>query len=260
MRTDILERKEEILSWIEEELPLREIASRLRCKHETLCRYLHKLGIEYKGQQSKKGQQKGPNKYKDSSFYTKKDSPYLSSPKLKEKLLRDGLQHVCQLCGNTHWQGNVLPIELHHIDGNHYNNEFANLQILCPNCHAISAPSSDTAAGDYFKNLRAKREELIKTKELHRIKLIKASKEIREKTRLSRINQEEPNVIRSNQYTFDITEWELRKELIFNSGVDLSKYGWKTRVQEETGLTRRQVDLTIEHFPEEFNSIIYIRK
>ena len=28
------------------------------------------------------------------------------------------------------------PLELHHIDGDNTNNEFNNLLILCPNCHA----------------------------------------------------------------------------------------------------------------------------
>ena len=29
-------------------------------------------------------------------------------------------------------------MELHHIDGNRYNNELDNLQILCPNCHSLT--------------------------------------------------------------------------------------------------------------------------
>ena len=28
--------------------------------------------------------------------------------------------------------------EIHHIDGNHYNNEESNLQLLCPNCHSLT--------------------------------------------------------------------------------------------------------------------------
>ena len=29
-------------------------------------------------------------------------------------------------------------LELHHIDGNHSNNELSNLTLLCPNCHALT--------------------------------------------------------------------------------------------------------------------------
>ena len=31
-----------------------------------------------------------------------------------------------------------MPLEIHHIDGNHKNNHLENLQILCPNCHALT--------------------------------------------------------------------------------------------------------------------------
>jgi hypothetical protein len=32
----------------------------------------------------------------------------------------------------------LIPLEVHHIDGNHLNNELENLQLLCPNCHALT--------------------------------------------------------------------------------------------------------------------------
>ena len=34
------------------------------------------------------------------------------------------------------WMNDELPLELDHIDGNHFNNELINLQIICPNCHS----------------------------------------------------------------------------------------------------------------------------
>ena len=64
IRADILERKEEILSWIDEELTLFEIKTRLGCKYETLRHYLKKMGIVYKGQQNRKGQFKGKYMYR----------------------------------------------------------------------------------------------------------------------------------------------------------------------------------------------------
>ena len=59
--------------------------------------------------------------------------------KLKKRLLEDGIkQHVCEHCGLTHWQGMVIPLELHHINGDNRDNRLENLQILCPNCHALT--------------------------------------------------------------------------------------------------------------------------
>ena len=137
LRTDILNRKNDILQWIDEERPKCFICQQLHCKPETLNSYLKKMGIEYAGQQNKKGQQKGSNKYIPASYYIENNIP-LHSHKLKEKLIRDGIKsEQCEICGCSIWQGKKIPLELHHKDGNHFNNQLENLLILCPNCHAI---------------------------------------------------------------------------------------------------------------------------
>lgn len=60
-----------------------------------------------------------------------------SSHKLRIRLIEENIfNHQCNLCKNTHWLSELIPLELDHIDGNHDNNELSNLQLLCPNCHA----------------------------------------------------------------------------------------------------------------------------
>lgn len=54
---------------------------------------------------------------------------YLFSFNLKER--------KCEKCSCSEWNGFPMPLELHHVDGNHYNNSFENLQIICPNCHSL---------------------------------------------------------------------------------------------------------------------------
>lgn len=136
MRNDILERKNEIMIWIQEERPKVWIAKMLNCKQETLNNYLKKMGIEYAGQQNKKGQQKGPNKYVTAKEYAASDT-YIRSAVLKDKLLKEGYKEKkCECCGLTEWLGQPIIFELHHKDGNHYNNDFDNLELLCPNCHS----------------------------------------------------------------------------------------------------------------------------
>ena len=130
MRTDILERKEEILQWIQEERPKNYMCQQLGCKPETLNSYLKKMGIEYAGQQNKKGQQKGPNSYRPALYYIENNIA-ITSYKLKEKLIRDGLKKdCCAICGISEWLGIKLPLELHHKNGNHYDNSLDNLDIL----------------------------------------------------------------------------------------------------------------------------------
>lgn len=54
--------------------------------------------------------------------------------------------------------------------------------------------------------------------------------------------------------------WEERKSLILESGVNINKYGWKSEVQKATGLSRRIIDETINHFKDDFENIIFKRK
>lgn len=46
--------------------------------------------------------------------------------------------HKCEKCGLSVWENQKIPLCIHHIDGNHINNNLENLQILCPNCHALT--------------------------------------------------------------------------------------------------------------------------
>ena len=46
--------------------------------------------------------------------------------------------HRCEQCGETQWLQELIPLEVHHIDGDTLNNEMDNLKLLCPNCHALT--------------------------------------------------------------------------------------------------------------------------
>lgn len=62
----------------------------------------------------------------------------IGSDRLRRRLIRDGYKETrCENCGITEWLGEPVSLELDHIDSNNLNNEINNLQILCPNCHAL---------------------------------------------------------------------------------------------------------------------------
>lgn len=56
--------------------------------------------------------------------------------------LKPHLQKVrgraCELCGLDSWRGRPLTLEVHHVDHDRTNNDLANLQLLCPNCHSLT--------------------------------------------------------------------------------------------------------------------------
>lgn len=44
----------------------------------------------------------------------------------------------CWGCKRITWLGNPIPLELNHKDGRDWNNVRDNLELLCPNCHALT--------------------------------------------------------------------------------------------------------------------------
>ena len=146
MRYDIVERKDDILLWIEQNESKAHICKQLSCKPETLERYLKLFGVSYEGNKGLKGK-KTDNKYIPALDYI--NNQYVSAHKLKLKLIRDNIkEHKCEVCSETEWMNKKIPIELDHIDGNHYNNDLSNLRIICPNCHA----QTDTNSGKNNKH------------------------------------------------------------------------------------------------------------
>lgn len=67
-----------------------------------------------------------------------KNSNYQSYKLLRRLLKEEVKERVCENCGNSEWLDNPIPLELHHINGIHTDNRLENLQVLCPNCHALT--------------------------------------------------------------------------------------------------------------------------
>ena len=79
-----------------------------------------------------------PVKVKSMSDILVKNSAY-QSYKLRKRIIKEGIkQHVCDNCGLLEWQGVPIPLELHHINGDNRDNRLENIQLLCPNCHALT--------------------------------------------------------------------------------------------------------------------------
>lgn len=95
---------------------------------------LEKFGIDtehFTGQRWNKGLKHVEETSKIPLENILKENIDYKSSLLKERLINAGIKEFkCELCGYTE------NLELHHINGNHYDNRLENLQILCPNCHA----------------------------------------------------------------------------------------------------------------------------
>ena len=63
-----------------------------------------------------------------------------SSHALRVRLIKEGVCAArCSRCRLTSWMDQPIPLELHHVDGDPKNNVKGNLEILCPNCHALTS-------------------------------------------------------------------------------------------------------------------------
>lgn len=152
MRKDILEKKNEIINMINNNEPKSVICKMLKCKPITLENYLKKMGITYKGNMGLKGK-KTDKKRKTALEYLEKD--VIVIPKLRKKLIEDKIKkNECEICNLTEWLGQKIPLELHHIDGNRFNNNLNNLQILCSNCHSLV--HSNISSSKKLKEIKVK--------------------------------------------------------------------------------------------------------
>ena len=136
LREDIASSVRQIEKWIDEGRSKAWMCEQFKCKPETLNKHLARLGIEYRGNQGGKGK---TSPYRIGALDYAASSGTVSAHKLRIKLIEDGGKDAkCEGCRRVTWGGKPIPLELHHVDGDRFSNNLANLRILCPNCHALT--------------------------------------------------------------------------------------------------------------------------
>ncbi len=73
----------------------------------------------------------------------------LSRYTLKKSLIRlKLLTNKCYICNINEWMGDLITLQIDHINGVRNDNRIENLRLLCPNCHS----QTDTFTGKNKKN------------------------------------------------------------------------------------------------------------
>ena len=133
--------KEDFINAVASSTSIRQVLLTLNVRpnggnYKTIQKYITKFNLDtshFLGQGWNKGNKFAPKRPIE-DYLTNKQS--INSCKLKARLISEKIKnHQCENCLLTEWNDKLVPLELHHVDGNHSNNNLINLQILCPNCH-----------------------------------------------------------------------------------------------------------------------------
>lgn len=64
------------------------------------------------------------------------DFEKISCDSVRRRFLLRTCPHQCEICKETQWQGQPIPLIMDHIDGDSTNNVRSNFRLVCPNCDA----------------------------------------------------------------------------------------------------------------------------
>lgn len=137
--------QDQLIESVKESTSLAQVLKRLGVapyggNYDVVRKYISTLELDtshFTGQAWSKGKTIGPKRPIE-DYLSNKIS--INSHKLRLKLIKHGfMEHKCSCCSLETWLDQPIPLELHHIDGNNKNNDLGNLQVLCPNCHALTS-------------------------------------------------------------------------------------------------------------------------
>ena len=97
----------------------------------------------FTGQKTNLGNRLGEKNNISNEEYFIKNKLKKSSEVIKRLLKFNLLEYKCSYCGISKWRDQSISLQLHHINGDHFDNTLNNLILLCPNCHS----QTDSFAG-----------------------------------------------------------------------------------------------------------------
>lgn len=85
----------------------------------------------------------------------------LQTPRFIRKWMMEKHNNQCEICGwsQVNPRTGIIPLQIHHIDGDCTNNHPDNLQLLCPNCHSLT----DTFGNSNHNSKRFHKKKITKT-------------------------------------------------------------------------------------------------
>lgn len=148
-RKDIDVAKDEIERLLRAGMPRMEICRRLQCRYVTLFTRLKLWGLDHLKNPNRKGVPH-PEARRSVEDYLVLNGPHIHTSRLRLKLVEAGLKiEICEVCNLKEWMGKLIHFELHHINGDRFDNRIENLQMICPMCHSMTENDTWRNVGAY---------------------------------------------------------------------------------------------------------------
>lgn len=136
--------KEDITRLRKEGKTYNEISAELKCAKSTVSHHCKKLGLgegwlprTYEHLVEKMQKLGRHNKEIAKQKIMLENYEDLSFERLRKRVIYEQ-EGKCNNCELETWLNEDIPLELEHKDGNNKNNDRNNLEMLCPNCHALT--------------------------------------------------------------------------------------------------------------------------
>jgi len=185
------------------------------------------------------------------NFFDSIEENWLSAGRsLKRRYLLQKASYKCtRCCFDERRPCGSTILEIDHIDGNHQNNVIENLQVLCPNCHALTPKYRNWHNKGNKKNtevLRPGNKDYDKRKEIKGERTQRVKQPKKKKVDEAMIKLKEMKA----QFEEDFKKEVLR---LHESGeIDFSKYGWvqllAEKIDEQPQIVGRRVRKLLPSF------------
>ncbi len=182
----------------------------------TLNKYLKLFNVDLTLlDKNKKSGNKNKDRLKNEEIFI--ENSLISRTVIRKRILKHNLiEYKCNKCLNKgEWKEESLSLHLEHKNGINNDNRIENLEFLCPNCHSQTKTFGS-------KNINSfKKEENL---------LIKKKKKEKNKTKFDKKIEDRLKTLKS---------------------INLNKFGWVRKVQDEWGVSHSQVKRWIKkYYPE----------